>query len=567
MKLAYNITIVLSALLFAAFLVSCEKILDPELKDVLDAEDGFKNGFDARYAVLGINGQFQQRIADNYFIMNELRADLLDVTSNANEYLNQISTHQVEPGNPYVRPMDYYAVILSCNEAIKGIKKLNNDSTLAYDNYSIDYSEVAGFRCFLYYQLAQHFSPVIYITEPLDDIDIVLDEKYPRLTHDQLIDSLISVMETLPVLDLQDYDQIYLGRNPDGSVKKIDGYSINRSFVEKRSLLGDLYLWRGDYDRAAQMYRWNSLLDRDVQTKFKCTYGPFGYNSQDANSDFSWGEMFMTSYEGTSSSSLYNEWFWHAIIDGRFDQYNNIVKYTSNYYGDYLVKPSQLAINKWQSQYLNNGQEGDLRGEDASWRYENGEPVVYKYLMEVTTPFQHDADLYLCRTGTIFLRYAEAVNRLGKCKLALAMLNPQGGSLAADPASSDPNWRIDPTYEFDSIFDRDKKHLFALSKGVRGRCSVAENAIPAQASLQDSILYIENLISQEYALELAFEGDRWMNLLRIATRREREAPGSGTTFISDAVSSKFTAKGDVTSATLVKNHLMNVKGWFIPLEE
>ena len=533
-------------------------MLDIDLKEVLEADEGYKNTFDARSAALGINGLFQQKMADNYFIMNELRADLLDVTSNADQYLIQISTHQVEPGNPYIRPNDYYSVILACNEAMKRINKLHSDSLSTYDNYDVDYSEVAAFRCFIYYQMMQHFSPVIYVTEPLDNMDMVVNEKYPRLETDQLVDSLISLMETLPILDLQDYDAIYLG-----SSSKIDGYSLNRSFVEKRSLLGDLYMWRGNYEMAAQMYRWNSLLNRNVQNKFKCTFSPFGYNVLDEKSNFEWGEMFMTSYQGTSSGNLYNEWFWCAIIDNRFEQSNSIVRYTSAYYGDYLVKPSQQAINNWNSQFLVNGVQGDLRGAGASWIYENGDPVVYKYLMEINSPYQNDADLLLCRTGTIFLRYAEAVNRLGKCKLALAMLNPNGNSLAADPAVID---ETNETFDFFSIQDKDKKKLFALSKGVRGRVSVAPNLIPPQTSLHDSILYIENLISREYALELAFEGDRWMNLLRIAYRREKESAGSGARFLADAVARKFEAKGDMGTAAAVRAKLLIKENWFLPLE-
>ncbi len=558
MKRRYYLATTLTVIVFSIMTMSCEKMLDVKFKDVLEAEDGYKNTFDARSAALGINGLFQQKMADNYFLMNELRADLLDVTSNADEYLIQLSTHQVEPGNPYIRPNDYYAVILACNEAMKRINKMHSDSLSTYDNYDVDYSEIAAFRCFIYYQMMQHFSPVIYVTEPLDNMDMVLNEKYPRLGIDQLVDSLINVLEALPILDLQDYDAIYLG-----SSSKIDGYSLNRSFVEKRSLLGDLYMWRGNYEMAAQMYRWNSLLNRNVQNKFKCTFSPFGYNVLDAASNFEWNEMFMTSYLGTSSGTLYNEWFWHAIIDNRFEQTNSIVRYTSSYYGDYLVKPSQQAINNWNSQYLINGVKGDLRGEGASWKYENGNPVVYKYLMEINSPYQNDADLFLCRTGTIFLRYAEAVNRLGKCKLALAMLNPNGNSLALDPAVIDSS---NATFDFFAIQDKDKKKLFALSKGVRGRVSVAPDIVPPQASLQDSILYIENLISQEYALELAFEGDRWMNLLRIAYRREKEAAGTGAKFLGDAVARKFEAKGDMGTAATVRTKLLNKDNWFLPLE-
>ena len=100
MKRHYYLSAALTLIVFSIMIMSCSKMLDIDLKEVLEADEGYKNTFDARSAALGINGLFQQKMADNYFIMNELRADLLDVTSNADQYLIQISTHQVEPGNP-----------------------------------------------------------------------------------------------------------------------------------------------------------------------------------------------------------------------------------------------------------------------------------------------------------------------------------------------------------------------------------------------------------------------------------------------------------------------------------
>ena len=565
MNTRYKIFPAMLILLSTVFFISCEKLLDVEMKDKLDAENAYKNNFDARSAALGINGLFQEKMADNYFLMNELRADLVDYTDNADEELRNLALHKATIENKYVRPEDYYTVILACNEAIEKIQTLYADSTLSYTNYPVDYSEVMGFRCFVYYQLAQHFSPVIYITEPLENIDMVYNEKYPRLTFDELIDSLIIIMEDLPIKDLQDYDAIYLEEKG----AKIDGYSLYRSFVEKRSLLGDLYLTRGssyfDYYRAALNYRWNSLLNRDEQIKFKCTFSVFAYDYTDPNDLFDWPEMFKTSYLGTTSSKLYQEWFWHAIIDNRFDQTNNIVRYISSTYGNYLVKPSQKVIYDWDVQKLGNGVSGDLRGKDASWTEDMGVPVINKYLLEINSPFQNDADMYMCRTATIFLRYAEAVNRMGKCKLALAMMNPLNGSLAKDPNAVDTN---DVTFDFfESVMDKyHEKYLFALSKGVRGRVSMAPYEIDSVEYLKDSIGYVENLISNEYALELAFEGDRWTNLHRIAHRREKLNPGSGAEFLSNAISEKYIDEGKTAEASEVKNTLMDVQNWYIPLE-
>jgi hypothetical protein len=53
-----------------------------------------------------------------------------------------------------------------------------------------------------------------------------------------------------------------------------------------------------------------------------------------------------------------------------------------------------------------------------------------------------------------------------------------------------------------------------LATGIRGRAMVKSNTVEG-----DSTLAIENSIIQEGALELAFEGHRWGDLVRVAIRR------------------------------------------------
>ena len=69
-------------LLLAGFALSgCKKVFDIKPQDQLDVTNAYQNVYDADAAVVGIYGKFMA-LADRYVILNELRGDLLNYTSN-----------------------------------------------------------------------------------------------------------------------------------------------------------------------------------------------------------------------------------------------------------------------------------------------------------------------------------------------------------------------------------------------------------------------------------------------------------------------------------------------------
>jgi hypothetical protein len=67
---------------------------------------------------------------------------------------------------------------------------------------------------------------------------------------------------------------------------------------------------------------------------------------------------------------------------------------------------------------------------------------------------------------------------------------------------------------------------------------------------------------QEEALETAFEGYRWQDLLRIALRRQSTDPN----YLADKIATKFEAAGDGASAALVRSRLANKENWYLPFK-
>jgi hypothetical protein len=169
--------------------------------------------------------------------------------------------------------------------------------------------------------------------------------------------------------------------------------------------------------------------------------------------------------------------------------------------------------------------------------------------------------IMIYRVATLYLRYAEAVNRAGKPNLAFAVLkhgmNPE--SLVVDTivprhekysayTESGGTW-IDYTNFSNIAFEQ---NIGVHSRGCGNMDRATDYIIPALSSKQDSILYVEDKIVEELALETAFEGSRFQDLMRIAMRRNDPA------FLANKIAAKHT--GNVEA---IRSKLMDQNNWYL----
>src|ERR1051325_7451583 len=101
-----NFPVVLFMALAVLGFASCKKMLEVQPKDVVDQSQMYRNVFDADAAVIGIYGKVMN-LAKQYELWNELRSDLMDVTTNADQYIRQINEHTVTADNPYTNPRPF----------------------------------------------------------------------------------------------------------------------------------------------------------------------------------------------------------------------------------------------------------------------------------------------------------------------------------------------------------------------------------------------------------------------------------------------------------------------------
>lgn len=568
----------------AAGFSSCKKILDVQPQDQLTSEQMYRNVYDADAAVVGIYGKFQT-LAERYILLNELRADMLDYTTNADQYLRQLSTHTVTPDNPYASPRPFYELIVNCNDVLKNFDVMRRENKLKEAEYAQRYSDVACMRSFLYLQLGVHFGRIPYVTDALETVDDVKNEaRFPKLEFETLLDSLIGFTEAIPFKD----------QYPTGTTLNIsvDGYQTQKFFINKKVLLGELYLWKGNYRRAAQYLREVQETSTSGATgeayynmyKLGWSGGRTGPNPNDHYVRYTrpgdattldWSVSWVRMFERAQDNGFNWEWIWVIPFDNKFKPENPFVKLFSPIGGQYLVKPSQSAMDLYNSQtqltVQGLGLPYDARGQ-YTYRNIGGQPVVmkylYNYLDKITSSpvnlLQRNSKWFLYRQTHLHLRFAEAANRQGRHKLASAFINNGFGGTYPAPGSDvsafhntldDP----DPVYRFDGRNSGNSGIPYFRSdwyryQGIRNRANVQNNVYAAA----DSLTQIENSIVDELGLENGYEGTRWPDLLRVAMRRNDPA------FVADKIYNKL-LKGGTGNPGTARAKLMS-KDWYLPFK-
>ena len=251
-----NLIYTIAFLLGGTFMFSsCDDMLNVDSNRVeYEFEDWTLN--DSVYSVLGIL-KGVQGVADRQVLINELRADLVTVNeSKAVIDVQELSRSVFNlSSNKYLDVKDYYAIINNCNIYLARV-----DTTLEKNNIKLmlpEYVAVKSVRAWTYLQLAINYNNVPYFTEPILTHSAAEEVmKTPMLTRDEIVSRLIA--------DIMPYENPAAYPMPswdtDGKVLKF-GYGDNGTevdtkllFVPVRMLLGELYLWKGDYKNAAKFF-------------------------------------------------------------------------------------------------------------------------------------------------------------------------------------------------------------------------------------------------------------------------------------------------------------------------
>lgn len=527
MKNRYKIIFFL--LICCVSFVSCSELLDVTPDEVLLEEDYLgTDAVEARSALFGILSQLQD-VSKQYLVLGELRADLMDVTDKSVDELRQLNNHNVATGNSLADPTELFSIINNCNFALQGI------DTLANDNELMDvYASILRVRTWAHLQIGINAGGVPYITEPISSVED-LEKEYPLLTLDQALEKMIEAL-----IPFQNVDNV---TDYENSLSN----AIYRLIPDKDVLLGDLYLWAGNYEMAATTYK--LFLDR---------YIAGGGNNYNLTSQYAIVTATSTSTSYTANwINIFNE-------DVQTSEVITYIPFSLQYrqpntayalVEDYQVKPSQAIVDNWKSQTR---LATDLTTAPVDYRYNlscinNGEGLVIR-------KYQYDY-IILYRAASVWLKYAEAINRAGYPLHALYVLN-QG-------PKDDPTNLEAPSFvtNAESFLNFTQSKYYTISNnvstkgnlGVRGRAGLEPQVITNAETIGDSIYQVEMFILNESALETAFEGNRWGDLVRVSLRN------NDNSILADAVSGKFSASGS-SLAESIKSKLLDRENWYLDMD-
>lgn len=232
-------------------LTSCQDMLTPSSE-----RHRYEIAQDTLYSYWGILRSLQN-VAERYVVLGEFRGDLVDRTSYLSDSIRTILDFDMQAAtdgsNRFLRAVDYYHVVNSCNAYLASYDSLRTVGTLE-PYMKKEAAQVSAIRAWTYLQMVLAYGKVPFYTKPLLTTDEIASYKShsQTATIDNLADLLVEDLEQAARVEAQygfpQYDTY------DNGV--YDVHSSKLMFPVK-IVLGDLFLAKGDKAscaRAAQYY-------------------------------------------------------------------------------------------------------------------------------------------------------------------------------------------------------------------------------------------------------------------------------------------------------------------------
>jgi len=614
-NLKYSVIITLT-LMSMVFLPSCNDFLNPEQDLNITQDQLFDDWYEYRAVAMGLYG-LQQELAEQLMVLGELRGDLLKVTPNADADLIEIYNFQASKTNKYADPTNFFKLISASNSFIRTLKEKHPevlDKKVAVTNYDKLYGEALCMRAWAYFNAVRIYGKVPVIHESLtsigeieeylnssstyvDKINIVFgkDGFHNDTTYNKPITlekQWYNLDMVIRVFTKQLEDEVkatgvnhYIDNND-----KSWEITVWNTFAW-HALLGQMYLTQGDFTKSANHLNAIAFTTSDN----------YRYQLDQSFALTSWRNIF----SGIDSREhIYTLWF-----DKAKQQQNDFQRLFEPFEPhDFMLKPTPAAIDLWETNWrgynliinqtkpsltvLDKTQRGFpadyYRGFGSSYIYAQGnqvlpgtylnlmlsskmendyrtvsslmagyDTIVFKYSINKVR-YDQDANFIVYRAGGIQLYLAEiytwwAFERNGQISTfttnAIDIVN--NGSNYDVQASRRQlgirgrvGYNTGP-YDGLQVGNINYKHN-PYTNEVIGYTDLTGNLLAKQ-------LYLEELIMDERGRELAYEGERFYDLIRVAKRR------NDPSFLAKKVSTKFPA----SQRQAMYTKLLDEKNWYI----
>ena len=590
-------------ILHTPFFISCSDFFETDSdRQVFDPALDEKT--DSMFYTLGILKGLQQ-VGDQYVLVNEMRGDLVATNSYTETDLKRLADFSADATCKYDSAYLYYRIINNCNYYIA-----HRDTTLLTGSRKVaipEYAEALAVRAWAYMQLCKTYGSVPFYTTPLTsigDANATFETKDLRGICDALAPELIRYSGT-PV---PTYGEISAGVLNSSSSENPEEKKIQsrKAMLPIDVVLADLYLETNQYELAAQYYFKYIKNNRLIATQaYISPFGLFSNNTtrlpadinviSNYNSAIPWGYIFyvgstsdIVTYIPLAANQLRGVTTDLPRIFG-YDFYSTTsgdASSSSRYLLERQIDASQsyTALSNSQLWYYRPRNSttmaktlniGDLR-RPSCFQQAVKEDSTFSVMIKFTT-----ANIPLYRNATIYLRLAEAINRMGYPDAAFAILKDG----IKDETTQSYDYFREGTLSFLKttvpFLSNENKAMFDENSGIHARGTnytqgtfspyqmdsvvtakfrqlEAENNIVITGTFNDTINAMEDIICDEMALELAFEGTRFGDLTRIA-RHKNQAGTYNSNFGNEWLERKLRYKNPTVS-------LLDERNWYLPFK-
>lgn len=595
---------------------ACSDMLEVESDRSL-TDPSMNKATDSLFYAWGIT-QAMQQCADQYVLQNEMRGDLVSTTTHSSTHLKQLANFTADASNKYDSAYVYYKVINNCNYYLAHRDTAIYDGS--YNLTKSEYASVLTFRAWAYLQLAKQYGKVKFYTEPLTTISQIENDNSPELTLKEIVSNLSVELEKytgvhtptpknnpidgmtnasqsylyIPVdvmlgemyLEVGDWQNaayhyyVYLFNNQARAEDVLSSFSYNRLTQTainsiptdfSMSTLANSYVWSSYVRNGNDMITYIPMgknVKEGLTTELPELFG-YEYNSVDESTSAYLDEIQITSssaYESLADSAVF------------YYQSNEIDKQSSDDYYNSFTGVGDMRRN----------------GRCSTWGYiGDGRDSIYYY------PNTYEsAQIVLYRVTTIWLHLAEALNRMGYPDAAFAILKDGITDDLLNSTTSPyiteetktlltttlPFCSVDGSSDQSAVFSGTKDSPTKKNYGIhRHGCSDAYGCSGNRSKYQfdtvvgkklaelsekfniqfdslksDTILAVEDLLCDEYAMELAFEGTRFSDLMRLA-RNKNTVSTYGANFGNTWLSKKYESRG-------LSELLMDENNWYLPFK-
>ena len=532
--------------MMALGLGSCSDFLEIEPLNDIVLDKFWNEENDVENIVAGCYSGMQNRILiERMIVWGELRSDHLIGGTGVQDNINiqNILKENITANNVYTSWGEFYDIINRCNTVLHYSPLVaERDPNYTETELMATRAEVSAIRDLCYFYLIRTFRDVPYSTQPF--LDELQQMAMPATKFDAVLDSLITDLENVKSYAVKTYP-----------VSKTN-YQCGRITQDAiHAMLAEMYLWKKDYANSVKYA--DMVIDAKTQ-RFQNEIDNAGGNSSSYKmfdgypliyDSYTTGNLYGNAYETIFGSGASRE----SILELIFADDNTLLANhgLSFLYGNQktmpgIVKPADfITTDVSDASYKVFCDKYDTRNYENLYKMSASQYGVAKYVCksgmvsisstEITSSASPSYPEEYCHANWILYRLTDVM--LLKAEALVQMVDGDAKTEANDSL-------LRAAYDIVSVINK--------------RSNCATTYMPITYANYSTKSQMENLVFEERARELMFEGKRWYDLVRRSLR------DGNTSYLVQQVTRKGSDNASVVQAKLAK---MDAIFWPYNLDE